>query len=78
MVGLSILPYLNAYPLANGAELGSGLAQFNADLYRSFLTRCLQHSRGPDDESKVTVFGRYNYSPSGLKLRGGFPPRSAS
>src|ERR1700683_3367010 len=26
----SMLPYLNAYPIANGAELGAGLAQFNA------------------------------------------------
>src|SRR5262249_15452036 len=25
----SMLPYLNAYPVANGSELGSGLAQFN-------------------------------------------------
>src|SRR5262245_4409615 len=24
-------PYLNAYPIANGAQLGSGLAQFNAN-----------------------------------------------
>jgi len=28
--GIAIRPYLNAYPVANGVELGSGLAQFNA------------------------------------------------
>jgi hypothetical protein len=26
----AILPYLNAYPIANGKELGAGLAQFDA------------------------------------------------
>ena len=26
----SMQPYLNAYPVANGAELGNGFAQFNA------------------------------------------------
>ena len=68
--GISISPYLNAYPLANGAELGSGLAQCNAgfsnpsslDAYSVRLDRLVN--------SKLTLFGRYNYSPSSLVQRG--------
>jgi hypothetical protein len=63
-------PYLNAYPVANGAELGSGTAEFNAsysdpsslDAYSIRLDQVVN--------SKLTLFGRYDYSPSTLTLRG--------
>jgi len=62
--------YLNAYPVANGPGLGAGLAQFNAgysnpsslDAYSGRLDHVIN--------SKLTLFGRYNYSPSRLDLRG--------
>ncbi len=74
VMGLAVLPYLNAYPVANGAEFGNGLAQFNAtytdpsslDAYSIRVDQIIK--------PKVTVFARYNYSPSSLKQRGGFPP----
>ncbi|MBV8860193.1 MAG: TonB-dependent receptor [Acidobacteria bacterium] len=63
-------PYLNAFPVANGAALGQGLAQFNAgfsnpstlDAYSIRLDHVLN--------SKLNLFGRYNFSPSGLDQRG--------
>ncbi|HVI10301.1 MAG TPA: carboxypeptidase regulatory-like domain-containing protein [Candidatus Binatia bacterium] len=65
----SIVPYLNAYPIANGAEIGSGLAQFNGsysnpsslDAYSLRLDHVLN--------SKLTLFGRWDYSPSSLSQR---------
>jgi len=63
-------PYLNAYPIANGAELGAGLAQFNAgysnpsslDAYSIRMDQVLS--------PKVSLFGRYDYSPSTTEERG--------
>jgi len=77
-MGSPILPYLNAYPIANGAELGNGFAQFNStftspsslDAYSIRLDQVIN--------SKVTLFGRYNYSPSSLTQRGGFPAPSTN
>jgi Carboxypeptidase regulatory-like domain/TonB dependent receptor len=68
-------PYLNAYPVANGAELGAGLAQFNAgysnpsslDAYGIRLDQVLS--------PKLSLFGRYDYSPSTTEQRG---PNSGS
>jgi hypothetical protein len=65
-------PYLNAYPVANGPSLGAGLAQFNAgysnpsslDAYGGRLDHVIN--------SKLSLFGRYNYSPSRLDQRGPF------
>jgi len=65
-------PYLNAFPIANGAGLAPGLAQFNAgfsnpsslDAYSARIDHSLR--------SKLNIFGRYNYSPSNLDQRGPF------
>jgi hypothetical protein len=67
----SIRPYLNAYPLPNGPALGPGLAQFSA----SFSNPSTLHADSIRVDhvvnGKVSVFGRYSYSPSSLDLRGG-------
>src|SRR5271156_3064570 len=68
-------PYLNAYPVADGAELGPGLAQFNAgysnpsslDAYSIRMDQVLN--------PKLTLFARYDYSPSTTDQRG---PNSGS
>ena len=68
--GMAIHPYLNAFPVPNGVELGSGLAQFNAafsnpsslDAYSIRLDHLVN--------SKLTLFGRYDYSPSSAVQRG--------
>jgi Carboxypeptidase regulatory-like domain/TonB dependent receptor len=67
---LAVQPYLIAYPLPNGVRFGAGLAQFNAafsnpstlDAYSIRVDQVLS--------PKLTVFGRYNYSPSGIEQRG--------
>src|SRR5580693_3484444 len=68
-------PYLNAYPVADGAELGPGLAQFNAaysnpsslDAYSIRMDQVLN--------PKLTLFARYDCSPSTTDQRG---PNSGS
>ena len=62
-------PFLNAYPVQNGPEVGSGLAQYNAsysnpsslDAYSIRVDQVLN--------SKINLFGRYNYSPSNFDQR---------
>jgi carboxypeptidase family protein/TonB-dependent receptor-like protein len=67
----AIRPFLNAYPRANGADLGSGVAQFNASYANPSTLDAwslrLDHVVNP----RLTVFGRYNYSPSSFDQRGG-------
>jgi hypothetical protein len=66
----AVQPYLSAYPLPNGVRFGAGLAQFNAafsnpstlDAYSIRVDQVLS--------PKLTVFGRYNCSPSGIEQRG--------
>jgi len=68
----SMQPFLNAYPVANGPQVGTGLAQFNSgysnpsslDAYSMRFDHILN--------SRMSLFGRYNYSPSDSSQRG--PP----
>jgi hypothetical protein len=62
-------PFLNVFPLPNGGAAGVGLAQFNAGYSNpstldAYSLR-MDHAIG----SKLTLFGRYNYSPSDLDQR---------
>src|SRR6516164_7634055 len=68
----AILPYLNAYPLANGAELGAGLAQFNASFSNPSSLDAYSIRVDHVINSKLNLFGRYNYSPSSIDQRGPF------
>jgi hypothetical protein len=70
--------YLNAFPMPNGSDnAASGIAQFNStytnpgslDAYALRVDQSLG--------SKITLFGRYNYSPSQLVERGGTTGRGA-
>jgi len=66
----SMQPFLNAYPVANGPQVGTGLAQFNSgysnpsslDAYSMRFDHILN--------SRMSLFGRYNYSPSDSSQRG--------
>ena len=71
----SILPYLNAFPVANGAELGGGLAQFNASYSNPSSLDASSIRLDQVVNSKINLFGRYDYSPSSADLRG---PNSGS
>ena len=67
-------PYLNAFPVQNGPELGSGLAQFNAGFSDPSTLNAYAIRVDHVINSKLNLFGRYNYSPSSLDLRGLIPP----
>jgi hypothetical protein len=63
-------PYLNAYPLPNGPQLGNGVAQFNAGYSNPSSLDATSFRLDQVINSKLTLFGRYNYSPSSFDLRG--------
>ena len=70
-----IRPYLNAFPVANGAPVGTGLAQFNESYSNPSSLDASSIRVDQILNSKLSLFGRYNYSPSSLDQRG--PPFSS-
>ena len=66
----SMRPYLNAYPIANGAELGAGLAQFNASYSNPSSLDATSIRVDQALNPKLSLFARYNYSPSDVIQRG--------
>src|SRR6266850_1510716 len=65
----SMQPYLNAFPVANGAALGAVLAQFNASYSNPSLLNAYSIRLDHASNSKLSLFGRYNYSPSNSEVR---------
>jgi len=63
-------PFLNGYPVANGAELGAGVAQFNASYSNPSSLNAYSIRVDHIINSKLSLFARYNYSPSDLDQRG--------
>lgn len=63
-------PYLNAFPVANGADLGGGLALFNAGFSNPSSLDAYSIRVDHSLRSKLNLFGRYNFSPSNLDQRG--------
>ena len=63
-------PFLNAYPVANGVELGGGTAQFNASYSNPSSLNAYSIRVDHIINSKLALFARYNYSPSDLDQRG--------
>jgi hypothetical protein len=63
--------YLNAFPLPNGPEEGSGIAQLNATYSNSSTLDAYSLRIDRKLSDKLTVFARYNYSPSENLGRGG-------
>jgi len=68
----AIQPYLNAFPAANGAELGLGLAQFNAGFSNPSSLNAYSVRVDHIITSNLNLFGRYTYSPSSIDQRGPF------
>src|SRR5262249_48726110 len=62
-------PFLNAYPVANGAATGPGLALFNASYSNPSSLDASSIRVDQVISSKLHLFGRYNYSPSSLNQR---------
>src|SRR5262249_51379725 len=63
-------PYLNVYPVANGAALGPGTAEFDASYSNPSELDAYSIRVDHAISSKLHLFGRYNYSPSSLDQRG--------
>src|SRR5262249_50190694 len=68
-------PFLNAFPVANGQALAPGLAQFNAAFSNPSDLNAYSIRVDHAVSSKLTLFGRYNHSPSNSDQRG--PPFSS-
>ncbi len=66
----AIQPFLNAFPIANGPELGGGAAEFNAGYSNPSTLNATSLRIDQVLTSKVTLFGRYDYSPSNVDQRG--------
>jgi hypothetical protein len=62
-------PYLAAYPIQNGAELGGGTAAFNASYSDPSSLDAYSIRVDHVINSKLSLFGRYDYSPSSLDQR---------
>ena len=62
-------PFLDAFPMANGANVATGLAQFNASYSNPSTLDAYSMRVDQLVNSKVSLFGRYNYSPSHLDQR---------
>ena len=67
-------PFLNAFPIGNGPEVGTGLAQFNAGYSNPSNLDAYSFRVDHTLNSRLNIFGRYNYSPSSLDQRGPLPP----
>src|SRR6185436_17650321 len=65
----SMRPYLNAFPNSNGATVGGGLAQFNASFSNPSTLDAYSIRVDHVLNSKISLFGRYNHSPSSLDER---------
>jgi hypothetical protein len=63
-------PYLNAYPRPNGPDLGQGIAEFNASFSNAASLDAYSLRLDHRLNGKLSLFGRYNYSPSQLVDRG--------
>jgi len=65
-------PYLNVFPVANRPALGAGLAEFDAGYSNPSALNAYSIRVDQAVGSKITLFGRCNYSPSSLDQRGPF------
>lgn len=63
-------PFLNAFPMPNGPDVGSGMAAFNASFSNSSTLDAYSLRLDHRINSALNVFGRYDYSPSELLSRG--------
>ena len=74
-------PYLDAYPVPNGPELGTGAAEFTSGFSNPSSLDATSIRIDHQVNSRWTLFGRYDYSPSSLTQRGpllGYEPNLAT
>ena len=67
----AVLPFLNAFPIPNGPDdVAAGTAQFNASYSNPATLDAYSLRVDHELNSKLRLFGRYNYSPSRAEDRG--------
>jgi TonB dependent receptor len=66
-----IQPFLNAFPLPNGRDLGNGLAELAASYSNPSTLDATSVRFDHTLSRRITLFGRYNYAPSEMAQRGG-------
>ncbi len=62
-------PLLDSFPLPNGTDFGDGTAQFNASFSNASTLNATSLRMDHRVNNKLSLFGRYNYSPSDLLSR---------
>lgn len=67
----AIQPFLNAYPVPNGPDLGNGFAQFGSSFSNPSSLDAYSIRVDHVVSSKLYLFGRYSNSPSEVVSRGG-------
>lgn len=65
----SLQPYLNVFPVPNGRILTGGFAEFNATYSDPSTLNATSIRIDHAVNDRLTVFGRYNYSPSDTNQR---------
>jgi hypothetical protein len=73
---VAVQPYLNAFPLPNGPSSGTDQAEYNASFSNQSTLDAYSLRVDQKLTDRVTLFGRYNYSPSNSlarALQNGFP-----
>ena len=65
-------PFLDAFPLPNRTDFGNGLAQFVASDSNPTTLNATSIRIDHAINSRLNLFGRYNYAPSRASLRAGF------
>jgi hypothetical protein len=66
----AVQPFLNAYPFdPNQPDLGNGMAEFDADYSNKSTLDAYSLRVDHRISDKLSIFGRYNYSPSELTNR---------
>lgn len=78
--GVAIAPYLNAFPmpLPNAVDVGPGLAPFNGSYSNPSSLDTYSIRVDHAITSRLTLFGRYNFSPSSTDVRNPFGALSST
>ncbi len=75
----TIQPYLNAFPVPNGPDNpATGTAQFNASFSNQSTLDAYSIRIDHRVNDRLSVFGRYNNSPSAIAIRGAIGPSVVS
>jgi hypothetical protein len=70
----ALRPYLNAFPLPNGAEQDNGATEYHASLANPSASDSASLRLDHSINSNMIVFARYSLMPSSSTTRGGFAP----